>query len=169
MAEQVIKKAPLRLLESVLKPKLIIPIEVSKKKDYLCTIIPDVEWSGILFYKVEGDLDKVESLVFTAVDIHPMDKGTGTATSYKFDGSEVVDIFADKPELMDCRFGHVHSHNKMGVFFSGTDNDELRDNAPNHNIYLSLIVNNAGDTLAKIAILSKLVIESKQIISFKGI
>ena len=36
------------------------------------------------------------------------------------------------------------------VFFSGTDWSELEDNAPNHNFYLSLIVNNFMDFCAKV-------------------
>ena len=36
------------------------------------------------------------------------------------------------------------------VFFSGTDWSELEDNAPNHNYYLSLIVNNFMDFCAKV-------------------
>jgi hypothetical protein len=39
----------------------------------------------------------------------------------------------------------------MSTFFSGTDMQELQDNAPNHNYYLSLIVNNAFEPTAKIA------------------
>jgi hypothetical protein len=39
----------------------------------------------------------------------------------------------------------------MNVFFSGTDWAELNDNCPNHNFYLSLIVNNFMEMEAKIA------------------
>jgi hypothetical protein len=41
------------------------------------------------------------------------------------------------------------------TFFSGTDLSELQDNAPLHNIYVSLIVNNANINCAKIAFLGK--------------
>lgn len=41
------------------------------------------------------------------------------------------------------------------VFFSGTDLSELDDNAPNHNIYLSLIVNNYMDFTAKVAFIAE--------------
>lgn len=47
------------------------------------------------------------------------------------------------------------SHNKMSTFFSTTDMSELEDNAPNHNYYLSLIVNNAFEPTAKIAFIGK--------------
>ena len=36
------------------------------------------------------------------------------------------------------------------VFFSGVDIKELEDNAKNHNFYLSLIVNNKMETVAKV-------------------
>ena len=34
--------------------KIVIPAEVEKKIRFLCRNIWDVEWSGVLFYKVEG-------------------------------------------------------------------------------------------------------------------
>ena len=34
--------------------KIVIPAEVEKKIRFLCKNIWDVEWSGVLFYKVEG-------------------------------------------------------------------------------------------------------------------
>ena len=49
----------------------------------------------------------------------------------------------------------IHSHNSMGVFFSHTDLDELKENAPNHNIYLSLIVNNYMEFCAKVCFTAK--------------
>lgn len=49
----------------------------------------------------------------------------------------------------------IHSHNNMSVFFSGTDVSELEDNAPNHEYYLSLIVNNKGDKQAKVCHVAK--------------
>lgn len=41
------------------------------------------------------------------------------------------------------------------VFFSGTDWSELEDNAPNHNFYLSLIVNNFMDFCAKVCFIAE--------------
>jgi hypothetical protein len=43
----------------------------------------------------------------------------------------------------------------MKAFFSGTDNDELKINAPNYNYYLSLIVNNNMEMVAKVAMFGK--------------
>lgn len=61
----------------------------------------------------------------------------------------------DNPELLDYKVGHIHSHHDMQVFFSGTDNMELMDNAPNHNHYLSLIINNKNEMVARIAYVVK--------------
>ena len=51
----------------------------------------------------------------------------------------------------------------MAVFFSGTDMAELNDNSPSHNFYLSLIVNNYMDFMAKIAFVASLEQEVKEI------
>lgn len=96
-----------------------------------------------------------DNVYFEAKDIFLMDKGTGAFTSYDFDG-DVADYIMDKTmetmgEFGTYRLGHIHSHNTMGVFFSGTDNDELHDNVGNHNFYLSLIVNNYMEMTAKLA------------------
>ena len=48
------------------------------------------------------------------------------------------------------------SHNNMAVFFSGVDNSELTDNAPNYNYYLSLIVNNKNEYCARIAFIGEI-------------
>src|SRR5690606_24878523 len=48
----------------------------------------------------------------------------------------------------------IHSHNNMKVFFSVTDMAELDDNSPSHNFYLSLIVNNVMDFMAKISFIA---------------
>ncbi len=83
-----------------------------------------------------------------------MDKGTQAFTSYEFDG-DVADflmnkVMEDPQNFSTLKVGHIHSHNSMGVFFSGTDWDELYDNCHNHNFYLSLIVNNYMEMIAKL-------------------
>jgi hypothetical protein len=39
----------------------------------------------------------------------------------------------------------------MNSYFSNEDEDELKQGAPDHNIYLSVVVNNAGEYVARIA------------------
>jgi hypothetical protein len=123
----------------------------------------------MLFYQIRGDLDKIEEMEINITDIHPMDKGTGAATAFTLDGETIANLFGDKPDLMKDRMGQIHSHNNMGVFFSGTDNDELTDNAPNHNGYLSVIVNNAGDITGRFAVMGTTTRTIKEDFSLKGL
>lgn len=50
------------------------------------------------------------------------------------------------------RAGLIHTHHNMKTFFSGTDQIELQTNTPNHELYLSLIVNylDGGKPIARI-------------------
>lgn len=80
-----------------------------------------------------------------------MDIGTHTTTGFDYNG-DVMQFIMTNPGLMDCVQGMLHSHNTMSSFFSGTDMSELADNSKNHNYYLSVVVNNAMDIVAKIGI-----------------
>lgn len=150
-----------RFQEVLLKQKINVtmPDDFLLKVKYLCRAIPEVEWSGILFYEVKGSIREPESMEVVLKDILPMDKGTGTFTSYNLD-KRFVDYLMDNPEAMMWKVGHIHSHNTMGVFFSGTDMDELHDNSPNYDFYLSLIVNNFMDFQAKIATIGHAKVET---------
>lgn len=87
-----------------------------------------------------------------------MDIGSSGYTEYEVD-TDVTDFMMEKimenEDWLNIKVGHIHSHNTMGVFFSGTDNAELNDNCPLHNFYLSLIVNNYMEMTAKVAVHSK--------------
>ena len=132
------------------KPTLIITDVVLNQIKILCDRWPNLEWSGILFLGVEGDTADIGKMIFKAKYIHLMDVGTSTYTEYGADES-IIDLFEAHPELMEKKQGHIHSHNKMGTFFSGTDDDELKTTSMNYNYYVSLIVNNALDYTAKVA------------------
>ena len=129
---------------------LIIPDDVLDKIEYLCQKIAKVEWSGLLFYQVEGSIKDSKNVKLVCKDILLMDKGSSAYTEYDWD-EDIVEYRMNNPESMDWLVGHIHSHNTMNVFFSGTDMSELNDNCPNHNIYLSLIVNNYLEMTAKVA------------------
>ena len=130
--------------------KLEMPVKILNQIKWLCKEIPKVEWSGILFYSVEGSIKDPENMVLTIQDILPMQKGTAAYTEYAFD-ERVVDYRMENEEADEWKVGHIHSHNTMAVYFSGTDWSELEDNSPNHNFYLSLIVNNFMDFCAKVS------------------
>ena len=131
-----------------------MPQKVYNQIQYLCQQIAKVEWSGILFYKTEGSIQNPETFKIILEDILPLHKGTSTYTEYTFD-ERVVEYMMENEHLEECKIGHIHSHNTMGVFFSGTDWSELEDNAPNHNYYLSLIVNNFMDFCAKVCFIAE--------------
>lgn len=142
------KKPTLELIKR--KPdlpyKIVIPLEVEKKIRLLCTHISQVEWSGVLFYKVEGAFnDEEHPLTITCVDIFQMDKGSGTYTEFNM-SPDVVNYMVDHVELLneDVFQGLIHSHNHMATFFSGTDTGTLNQEGADMAHFVSLIVNNAG-------------------------
>lgn len=130
----------------------VIPVTLSKKVEdkiiYLTRRFFDVEWSGLLFYKFTGKIED-KTLEIFAEDILTMDVGTQAHTGFKLD-DRFIDYMMENPEAVDMKYGLIHSHNNMSVFFSGEDLSELQDNAPNHNFYLSVIVNNKLDVIGKV-------------------
>ena len=131
-----------------------MPEKVLNQIKYLCKKIPKAEWSGVLFYSVNGSIKNPETMVLTLEEILPLDKGSATYTEFEF-GTAYVEHMMENEHLEECKVGLIHSHNSMGVFFSGTDWSELEDNAPNHNFYLSLIVNNYMDFCAKVCFIAE--------------
>ena len=69
-----------------------------------------------------------------------MDIGVQTYTEYS-DSPDVISYMIDK-DLLDSRIGLIHSHNHMSTFFSATDTATLKQEALNHDHFVSLIVNN---------------------------
>ena len=150
------------MLEIDQEISLIMPAELLGKIWYLCHEINNVEWSGLLFYQPIGDIKDLKTFKIIAKDVYLMDIGTSAYTEYYFNES-IMNFYDKFPEAMNYKIAHIHSHNNMNSFFSSTDNDELKDNAKNYNYYLSLIVNNKMDMVAKLAMAGK----STQILTLK--
>ena len=148
MAEQI--KPKLKLKENPSFCKLVIPENVEEKIRHLCSIINDVEWSGVLFYRPEGSLDD-GTFVATCVDIFVMDIGNTTFTSYT-ESPDIIGYQVAHRELLDegVQEALIHSHNNMSAFFSGTDSNTLLQEGTERNHFLSLIVNNAGNYVARV-------------------
>lgn len=130
--------------------EMVVRDSLVEKMRYLCRRYNDREWSGLLFYSsdpVKGGFKLV------AEDLFLMDIGSGAYTEYEMDKGTMPDatMYMVEHGLTGMHVGHVHSHNKMGVFFSGTDKDTLEDTAMDMQPFLSLIVNNAMDMTAMIA------------------
>lgn len=117
---------------------------------HLCSVLSNVEWSGTLFYCISGSFDD-GSLKATCLDICVMDVGSAGFTEFK-DTTDIVSYRIDHPELLapNVYEGLIHSHNNMPAFFSGTDMDTLKEEGNTLNHFLSLIVNNAGNYVARI-------------------
>lgn len=121
--------------------KLIIDRELENKIRFLCTKSPNLEWSGVLFYDViGGTFDK--DLVLKAVDLLPMNQGSGAETSY-IETPDIIEYQMEK-DLLNCKKGLIHSHHTMQTFFSGTDMSTLEKEGSETVHFLSLIINNAG-------------------------
>jgi hypothetical protein len=133
------------------KGKVVITPSFHNQIKYLCSKINTVEWSGILYHTSEGELENPETFVCKPQHILLMDKGTSGFTEYDFSSPLFMDGLHDKPELMSMIAGHIHSHHSMQSYFSGTDVEELTENAVNYNYYLSLIVNNKNQYVARVA------------------
>lgn len=148
------------------KGKLIITEELQKQIDFLHMQVGSIEWCGVLFYKVlEGTLGDPESLVIQAEQVYPMNIGSETYTAAEMEGIDVVDMYEKCNPNYTLKQGLIHTHHRMAAFFSGTDDQELHDNTPNHNFYLSLIVNFSGQYVAKVAYMAKM--ETKAKVQFK--
>lgn len=144
------EKPVLELVHKNTTFKLVIPSDVEKKIRLLCQNIWSVEWSGILFYKVEGNFED-KSLTVRCVDIFQMDEGSAAYTEFDM-SADVASYMIDHPELMDGSTyqGLIHSHNNMSTFFSGTDTATLSSEGSDMAHFVSLIVNNEGKYTAAI-------------------
>ena len=157
------------------KARLIISKEVLAQVSYLHHKVGNIEWSGLVFYKiVSGDINDPATLVLKAERVYLMDIGSAAYTEFSPDES-IVDFYQKYPEALTMKWGMLHTHHDMEAFFSGTDTEELKSNAGAHNFYLSLIVNfrNGGNFCAKIGIIADIEVETKYKfshgLSFKGL
>ena len=136
------------LKQSKLSFKLTVKRDLEYKIRTLCSNIPNIEWSGILFYRPKGDIDE-GTFEVDCVDVFLMDIGSSTFTEFET-SPEIAAYIGDNLDLFDCQTGLIHSHNTMSTFFSGTDNKTLLEQGQENNHFLSLIVNNEGKYTAAI-------------------
>lgn len=127
---------------------LIITDKVERKIRYLCDMFKSTEWSGVLFYTAEGSFED-GSFKATCVDLHPMDIGDATFTKFS-DSPEIINYELNNNLLDGVYEGLIHSHHNMSAYFSSTDADTLYKEGKEINHFLSLIVNNDGNYVARI-------------------
>lgn len=141
------------------KPTLIISERLHSQINTLHQAVGKCEWSAALFLRrLEGDISRPSELVYRAEVLMLGDIGSATYTEFEF-GESTMQFYeayeGNIPDVDDLKMGLVHTHHNMSTFFSGTDMAELQDNAPNHNYYISLIVNFDADYKAKLAFVAK--------------
>jgi proteasome lid subunit RPN8/RPN11 len=126
-------------------PTLILATSFIDKVKFLHkTVKLNTEWSAILLYSTkEGSIDDAVNWVISVDDLILMDIGTSAYTEYDMEAGDdyATEKWMDHLEKEGGKIGHLHTHHNMNCYFSGTDMKELHDNAPQHNYYLSLIVN----------------------------
>lgn len=133
------------------KAKISISDKVFDKIKYLCNKFSPVEWSGIIWMDIVGTVEDPANLKINITDFTLFDIGTGAYTEFEVDPSIIMGIYNKNPEYITKKYGVVHSHNRMKVFFSGTDTSTLLEQAFIHNFFVSVIVNNDYDKIAKIS------------------
>ena len=109
-------------------------------------MLPDKEWSGAVFYTYVRENGNTTIKV---VDFCLQDIGNSTYTEYEMNGDTASYYVEHIDTLIGCKVGTLHSHNKMAAFFSSTDIDTLHEAGAQMNNLLSIIVNNAGQYVAK--------------------
>jgi len=103
------KQPDIKKIELSNKFTLHINKEVREKIEYICDKVPNIEWSGVLFYKINGDLTNIDQLVVTPIDLFPLDIGNAVTTEYEYD-NEYIRYRSSHPELLEdgVFIGHVH-------------------------------------------------------------
>ena len=127
------------------QPKLIIEKKLHDKIIYLCSRISQEEWSGVLFYEMKGVFGGDLELI--AKDLLLLDINTASYTEYENDTTDIP-AYMFENNLIHTYQGHIHSHNVMQTFFSGTDLATLKEEGAKRPHFLSLIVNNANEYTA---------------------
>lgn len=100
----------------------------------------------------------MDKWIIIAEEIFLADVGTPGFTGYEVDKGgfksvDIVEMYEKFPGLLDGTYKnhHIHTHHNMGAFFSGTDWSNLNDRSLVSNYFAMLIVNKAGDAVAKVA------------------
>lgn len=148
-AQQTASQKKIPLVKGACTFKLHIPQNVEAKIRHLCSLVHEVEWSGVLFYRYKGNFDD-GSFEATCVDIFVMDIGSSGYTEFK-ESPDIISYRIDHDLLdSDVQEALIHSHNTFNAFFSGTDINTLTEEGSNSNHFLSLIVNNEGSYVARV-------------------
>jgi hypothetical protein len=126
--------------------RLIVPYQIQKEIELYHEYSKGREWSGPIFYDIlEGSLSE-GNMTIRINDLAIADIGSHSYTEYSFNELLKNDYWFEK--MAYSKQGGLHTHHSMSCFFSGTDDQELKDNTHRYldeeDFYLSMIVNSRG-------------------------
>lgn len=127
--------------------KLVLSDSLERKIRTYCALSPNREWSGVLFYTFEGDFEN--GVTIYGNDFYLMDQGNGVHTEFDLNEPEITRYMVFEGLTDNC-IGLCHSHNKMSAFFSGEDASTLQQYGNAMNNFVSLVVCNAGQYVARL-------------------
>lgn len=127
--------------------KLKIKESLENKIRQCCKESWNTEWSGVLFYTIEGSF-KDNNIEVICEDLLIMDVGSKTFTEFE-ENADIVSYMVDN-HLLETKRGLIHSHNTFSTFFSSTDQETLLSEGLKRDNFVSLIVNNEGNYSASI-------------------
>lgn len=101
-----------------------------------------------MFYSIKDRKGKISAVV---KDILILDIGTSVHTQYDSnDVNRYIAAFIADNELEGSSIGLIHSHHRMGAFFSGEDMQTLASEGKEKNWFLSLVVDSSHTYEARI-------------------
>lgn len=139
-------------IEKLAKPTVNIPQSIWSDLFYIHSKYRGLEWSGYLYYDYTGSIKDPDSLNINLIKFILLDIGTPGSTDIQPTGEQTISMFTKNPDIIGKKQGLLHTHQLMGVFFSGTDWDTLLENAKDYDFFLSVIVNTYGNCIAKISL-----------------
>jgi len=98
------------------------------------------------------NVESVQQLNIEIFDFLPLSADTAAHTGFTYDATYLQYLMERGQDPMAVQLGDIHSHNRMDVFFSSTDNQDLADNTQYYDYFLSVVCNNAGRFCIKLAI-----------------
>lgn len=136
--------------------------------DFLKTQVPNKEWSGYILYREHGNLIiNPDSYWIEVIEIFPMSIGTSGGVSQESDVKIAKHLMTYvKNKEVPPKYGIIHSHHNMGIFFSNIDYIDLEKGAL-ISPYLSIVVDNDGGYLGRIGIVRSKTITGKSITTIK--
>lgn len=170
------------------KTKCIFKPLLMAKIEYMCTLRPNNEWSGNVFYRVRNDEEG--NTIIICEDLALMDHlGSSSFTEFDFSDDYAANYISRHRNCLGCYMGLLHSHHNMSIGPSAQDDETIKKEgmAKDTNNFLSIIVyNNRNITPYSIRItqrtttevipgekktllFGKYVIESKSSLTFKPV